>query len=180
MDEDKDFAISREEFQKAIGKLPTQSRREMALMRAFQRMDKDGSGSLSKAELFQGSMLRNVGLSQAQIDDLISFVFTDDDKAVQYDEFLRLLNFKESESTIKQLFSKLDKDGSGALSAAEMRDAINKEGDLARVRPQLLKVLDEIEKDFLGRNIDFNRFVEVWLQKKEVIKTESFASNPYI
>lgn len=180
MDEDKNFQVSKEEFQKVIEKLPSASRREMELLKMFRTMDQNGDGSISKAELSDGAYMDGLGLTEAEINELFSFIFTDKDGKIQYDEFLKLMNFKQSESTLNQLFTKLDKDGSGQISADELAKAINEEGELARVRPQLIGVLSDYEKDHLGRPIDFHRFVTLWMQKKNEFKADEFAANPYI
>ncbi|KAK3791750.1 hypothetical protein RRG08_011542 [Elysia crispata] len=180
MDKDKDFKVSRDEFNKAVGKLPKGSRREMALLRDFQRIDKDKSGSLSREELMESMHARNTSLRKDTIEKIFEETWKDDDTEIQYDEFLRLLNFQESESVLKQLFTKLDKDGSGELSVEEMREALNLEGEIARLRPQILKLLDEQAKDFLGKKIDFHKFVSIWLQQKETVRKTPTASNPYV
>ena len=99
---------------------------------------------------------------------------------VAYDEFLRLVNYEESDSQLKKIFNELDKDGSGELSVEEMRQAINSEPELARVRPQVQKVLDSVATDFLGRKIDFNRFVQVWMDQRATLRAEDTSSNPYV
>ncbi|RUS87592.1 hypothetical protein EGW08_004637 [Elysia chlorotica] len=179
MDENKDFKVSREEFNKAIGKLPNASRREMALMRDFKRIDKDGSGSLTRGELMAASFNLDTSLSRDTIKKIVSETYSDDDGEIQYDEFLRILNFAESESMLNKTFAKLDTDGSGEISLDEMWEAVKSEGELARLRPQILRLLESQAKDFEGKKMDFHRFVTLWLQQKDDILAKA-EDSPYI
>ncbi|GFR69247.1 hypothetical protein ElyMa_005625700 [Elysia marginata] len=84
---------------------------------------------------------------------------------VQYDEFLKVLNFKENESALKALFWKVDGDGSGELSAQEVREEIARQ----EKNPQnlgMLRVLRDIEKQLGEDKINFSQFSELCLKRK--------------
>ncbi|GFR85563.1 calmodulin [Elysia marginata] len=82
MDKNNDFQVTKEEFVKCFEKLPRPSRREMALWTAFKKMDKDGSGALSKKELMSQAVFMDVGMNDEEISNLIDYVFGDSDGQV--------------------------------------------------------------------------------------------------
>ena len=88
---------------------------------------------------------------------------------VSWDEFLRLLNFKESETVLNQVFSLLDKDGSGELTVEEMKEAIEREGELRKLRPYILRALDSHSKD-AGKKLNYQQFVILWHKQKQQIR----------
>ncbi|GFR69253.1 calmodulin-like protein [Elysia marginata] len=83
MDQNKDSKVTKDEFVKCFDKLPKPNRREMVLWAAFKKMDKDGSGTLSKTELMDQAVFKNVGMSDEEISNLKDFVSEDSDGQVK-------------------------------------------------------------------------------------------------
>lgn len=165
LDKNDDGKISKEEFNKGIHNLPVGSKREMALAKAFKDMDKDGSGSLSRQEIRNALYAAKTDLTTDQIKDVFKYATKDADKEIQYDEFLKILNFSQSESTVRKVFDQLDTDKSGAVSLDEILKAVSTEGELSHVMDQIGQVFREISNDPSAKDITFNKFCEAWMKK---------------
>ena len=173
LDKNKDFRVSRDEFQNVVGDSPKATEEEMALRREFQRIDSNKGGTLSQAELM--GTLHGTGssiLPRETTEKILEHTVTDSDGEVSYDEFLRLVGFDDSESELRKIFSAIDKDLSGDLSREEMEvAAASADPELTGHRLQIFKVTYSVDLDFLGREVDFHRFVTIWMDRRATAGT---------
>lgn len=167
LDKNKDDRISRSEFKACCDKLPKMTLREFAFRKAFNKLDKDQSGYLSKQELMEALKGdSDVEVSSKLVSESLLYLTKgDDDGKIAYDEFLRILNFDESASVLNQIFRRLDKDGSGSLTLDEINAAIAAEGELQKMRPRLVQLVKQQGGD-PSKKINYHEFVAAWLKKK--------------
>lgn len=100
---------------------------------AFQLFDKDGDGSITTTEL--GTVMRSLGQSPTEEDlrQMINEVDADGSGTIDFAEFLTLMarkiKTKDSEAEIVEAFKVFDKDGSGKISADELRQVMHNLGE---------------------------------------------------
>ncbi|PVD26762.1 hypothetical protein C0Q70_14440 [Pomacea canaliculata] len=96
----------------------------------FDMFDKDRSGGVSLKEL--GDILKATGLdvSSEQLSRLISKYDTNGDGDIDFEEFTRLITESEVAAAVAgaRIFKAIDTDGSGSVSASELRTALDKRG----------------------------------------------------
>eukprot|EP00005_Dracoamoeba_jomungandri_P001875 CAMPEP_0174257642 /NCGR_PEP_ID=MMETSP0439-20130205/6752_1 /TAXON_ID=0 /ORGANISM="Stereomyxa ramosa, Strain Chinc5" /LENGTH=148 /DNA_ID=CAMNT_0015340815 /DNA_START=80 /DNA_END=526 /DNA_ORIENTATION=- len=118
---------------------------------AFSLFDKDGDGQITCHEL--GTVMRSLGQNptQAGLKDMIQEVDVDGDGKIDFAEFLTMMARKmqdsEGENEIREAFKVFDKDGSGFISAAELRHVMTNLGE---------KLTDE-EVDEMLREADVDK-----------------------
>lgn len=95
---------------------------------AFYSFDQDGEGSIGREEL--GDLLEALGenLSPVEVDEMLAQVDEDGSGQIDFEEFLGMMQRKmsndELEQEIRDSFSLLDKDGSGLISADELKHVV--------------------------------------------------------
>lgn len=101
--------------------------------KAFLLFDKDGDGSITTTEL--GTVMRSLGQNPTEADlrQMISEVDADDSGTIDFAEFLTLMarkiKTKDSDAEILEAFKVFDKDGSGKISADELRLVMHNLGE---------------------------------------------------
>ncbi|KAK2071519.1 hypothetical protein P8C59_005935 [Phyllachora maydis] len=91
----------------------------------FALFDKDKSGDITAEEL--GTVMRSLGInaSASELQDMVNEVDTDKNGKISFDEFLALMSIKakdqDTEQELRNAFNVFDKDGSGTISAEELR-----------------------------------------------------------
>jgi calcium-dependent protein kinase len=95
------------------------------LRKVFQAMDSNGDGKLSREELFD-YYAKEMGPEQAteEVNRIMNEVDTDNSGFVDYTEFIKAtLDYKTITSAgfLKRAFDVFDKDGSGTISASELK-----------------------------------------------------------
>eukprot|EP00930_Biecheleria_cincta_P066801 TRINITY_DN5306_c0_g2_i1.p1 TRINITY_DN5306_c0_g2~~TRINITY_DN5306_c0_g2_i1.p1 ORF type:complete len:759 (-),score=142.47 TRINITY_DN5306_c0_g2_i1:75-2351(-) len=96
-------------------------RRAEKVTEVFQRMDVDGSGTLSKEEM--SVVFMELGVQEAEADILMRSLDTDADGLIEYSEFIAGCMSIRREEVLQQLrlaFSIFDTDNSGYLDRAEL------------------------------------------------------------
>lgn len=102
-------------------------------VQAFLLFDKDGDGSITTTEL--GTVMRSLGQNPTEADlrQMISEVDADDSGTIDFAEFLTLMarkiKTKDSDAEILEAFKVFDKDGSGKISADELRLVMHNLGE---------------------------------------------------
>ena len=97
------------------------------LTKMFERMDKDGSQTLSKDELKKGLSEGGMTLSEKELDKLFIEVDKDCSGAINYSEFVTAFMDRSMLLTEKKLelaFKFFDKDGNGIIDKEEVMTAI--------------------------------------------------------
>lgn len=100
---------------------------------AFLLFDKDGDGSITTTEL--GTVMRSLGQnpSEEALRQMINEVDADGSGTIDFAEFLTLMarkiKTKDSQAEIIEAFKVFDKDGSGKISAEELRTVMHSLGE---------------------------------------------------
>ncbi|BFZ22030.1 hypothetical protein BsWGS_25068 [Bradybaena similaris] len=168
LDRDKDKKITREEFKATLSNLPRLSIKEFVLRKTFLKLDKDGSGFLTRSEIIDATKSEGgLDISPEKISDLLIYLSKeDDDEKVSYEEFLHVFGVESAATVMKQVFAKLDVDGSGFLTKEEILDAVKAENELKLKADKISDLLIYWVKD-KDKKISYNEFVDVWLKQKE-------------
>ena len=92
---------------------------------AFAIFDKDGGGSITTQEL--GDVMKSLGQkpTNAELDTMVREIDADGNGEIDFPEFLtmmlRKMNEGNPEKELMDVFMVFDKDGSGTISAEELR-----------------------------------------------------------
>ena len=93
---------------------------------AFNLFDKDGNGFINTNEL--ASVLRSLGQNntEAELQEMISEIDSDDNGSIDFPEFLTMMARKMKENNnikdeIHEIFKVFDKEGNGFISVAELK-----------------------------------------------------------
>ncbi|GFN99931.1 calcium-dependent protein kinase [Plakobranchus ocellatus] len=171
LDRNADNKITRDEFKDAMIRLPRMTTKEFMLRKTFMQLDRDKSGYLVRSELMNALKRGRMGIRipPDQIAAIEASLSEDKDGRIAYEEFLERLGVEESASFLKQIFGMLDKDKSGYLSREEIIKALESEGELQRLIPRLLPLLERLDTRDRDQKISYSEFVEEWI--KEDAKT---------
>ena len=90
-----------------------------------------------------------------------------------------MINFVESVNGLPQVFEAMDKDKSGLLTFEEMVNGIGGQTSLARLRPQVMNVLELYVNDYPGQQVDYKQFVIYWNKQAEMVRQANTRANPY-
>ena len=129
------------------------------LREAFQTLDKNGDGRVSREELltkYRETM--SSASAEKEVADIMTQVDTNNSGFIDYTEFLTASLSKSrhlSQENLETTFSLFDKDGSGKISAEELRGML--EGSAAAGDQQWKKVIGEVDRNGDGE-IDMKEF----------------------
>lgn len=111
-----------------IGSQLISKREREDLATVFRKLDKNSDGKLSKEEIKEGYHVHYGKLiSDAEIDAMFKAVDTDNNGYIEYTEFVvAAMNEKAlmTQERIKGAFNMFDKDRSGMISNAEIREVL--------------------------------------------------------
>ena len=125
----------------------------------FADMDVDGSGFLTVAELKAGLTSSGLEISDAEVDRLLTQLDSNRTGVVNYSEFITGVAERThflAKERLNALFASLDTDGSGDITAAELKAAMG--GSEAAWRP----LLDQVDSNKDGK-VDAREFKEMLL-----------------
>ncbi|ELU10987.1 hypothetical protein CAPTEDRAFT_224462 [Capitella teleta] len=130
---------------------------------AFNMFDKDGDGAISCQEL--GIVMRSLGINpdQTELQDMIQEHDTDGSGQIEFPEFCEMMckhldgDPKDQDEVYREAFKTFDRDGSGRISAEELRQVMRNLGEnlTADEVEQMIKEAD-IDED---GEINYQEFV---------------------
>ncbi|KAL6907301.1 hypothetical protein GGI43DRAFT_397066 [Trichoderma evansii] len=133
------------------------------LKQAFSTFDQDGNGVITGKEL--GDVMRRLGLNptEAELQDMIREIDTDNDDTIDFDEFVAMMTTKaqgqDEDMELREAFKVFDRDGSGTISAAELRLVMQSIGENL-TNEMIDEMICAADQDGDG-TIDYDEFVAI-------------------
>ena len=135
------------------------------LLKAFQELDKDHDGQLTKDELIAAyKQYSNQTLADKAVEDIIKKVDFNSTTAIDFSEFLVAnLNYQQSmnDKQLEQLFQMIDKDKNGFITSEELKEFFHL-GD-AQHEAFVKEMINEVDKNNDGL-ISFAEFEDMMKQ----------------
>jgi len=134
---------------------------------AFDLFDQDGNNAISKEEL--GVVMRRLGLnpSDSELKDMIREHDLDESGQIEFGEFCHLLaqrmEGEDKEEHLKAAFRTFDQDGSGKISALELRNVMHSLGEKL-TDSEINDMILEADIDGDGQ-INYEEFVKIMVTK---------------
>lgn len=132
----------------------------------FISIDKNGDGKLSREELLeQYANEMSIEDAEKEVNRIMQEVDSDNNGFIDYTEFLKAtLDIKKVLSTenLKTAFKVFDRDGSGSISAAELRKVL--EGGIPSDDRVWNEIITEVDQNGDGE-IDLQEFQDIILKK---------------
>lgn len=124
---------------------------------AFQLIDENGDGRITKDELRKGLQIYDPSITapDEEVEKIFKIIDTDNNGYLEFEEFARVIIDKKKLLTneiIKFTFNFFDKDGSGEITLEELQDIFGKNNEEA-----IRELVNEVDTDKNGR-IDFDEF----------------------
>ncbi|KIW82217.1 hypothetical protein Z517_05244 [Fonsecaea pedrosoi CBS 271.37] len=129
----------------------------------FALFDKDGSGTITAQEL--GEIMKSLGQnpSDSELQDMINEVDVDRSGSIDFEEFLKMMSTtvkaQDFAHETRAAFNVFDKDGSGTISADELRQVMKSLGENL-TDEEIDEMIREADKDKNG-TIDYEEFVQL-------------------
>lgn len=147
----------------------------------FIQLDKDNDGQISKREFSEGiKILKLTDQNNEQIQDLFKIMDTNNNKNINYSEFIAASldkKFYFNQEKLLEVFESFDTTKDGKISYDEFKSIISSDKKLKYESFRVLrKEFEEVDKNKDGM-IDYNEFVMIISKKKDQIipKKESYA-----
>ncbi|CAG8764332.1 16472_t:CDS:2, partial [Cetraspora pellucida] len=129
----------------------------------FSKLDKDNDGCITATEL--GMVINSIGydFSKSQLQSMVDNVDSDKDGKINFDEFLKMMTIKMSESdndrALREAFKVYDKDGNGFITAAELKSAMESIGEKISYK-EVEEMISHADLDGDGR-INYEEFIRM-------------------
>ena len=140
----------------------------------FEQLDTNGDGMLTFAELHEGLS----SLPIAELREIWASVDIDQSGFIDYSEFLAATMDRSvylQEKKLWEAFVTFDKDGSGKISAQELREVLGREGQGMGSQEFWDSLVQEADKNQDGE-IDFSEFIDMMEDRKITQIITTFAS----
>jgi len=136
---------------------------------AFDMFDKDGDGAISCREL--GIVMRSLGINpnEVELQDMIQEHDTDGSGQIEFEEFCEMMlkhmeeDPRTQEEVYREAFRTFDKDGSGCISAEELRTVMGSLGETL-TDEEIDQMIQEADIDKDGE-INYEEFVQMMCGK---------------
>jgi calmodulin len=134
---------------------------------AFSLFDKDGDGFITTKEL--GTVMRSLGQNptEAELQDTINELDWNNNATIDFSEFLivaaRTIRYPDPEKEMMEAFRVFDKDGSGFISAAELRHVVTNLGEKL-TDEEVDEIIRDADVDAYGRT-NYAEFVKMMMSK---------------
>eukprot|EP00882_Tetradesmus_deserticola_P033647 GHRQ01038454.1.p1 GENE.GHRQ01038454.1~~GHRQ01038454.1.p1 ORF type:complete len:160 (+),score=52.09 GHRQ01038454.1:540-1019(+) len=131
----------------------------------FMDMDRDGSGTISYAELKEGLRRKGAAVADHELERIMAQVDLDGNHTLDFQEFLTATVFMgklQRRENLMAAFQHFDTDGSGFISEEELLQALQKEGVSAAA---IQSLLSEVDRDN-DCNVDYDEVCEKNKQPK--------------
>ena len=128
----KDFNIEKKLQQATITYLVNQLAQKedlIELQKAFKALDTNSDGKLSREELIEGYRKIYGELAESEVDKILARVDANGSGEIDYSEWIVATINKDkllSKDKLKAAFQLFDRDGSGAISADEIKEILSK------------------------------------------------------
>jgi calmodulin len=134
---------------------------------AFNLIDKDGSGRISRNELSSLFLALRQKVTSAELKDLMTGVDTDGDGTLDFPEFLTMmsstLESTKQEQELQKAFREFDKDGNGYISRDELIQVMHSQGD-ELTDEEIDGMIKTADQDKDGQ-VDYREFVAMMKQQ---------------
>ena len=115
---------------------------------AFIKFDKNGDGQLTHQELLEGiQSVPEINLTLTDINEAMQVIDSNNNGVIDYTEFIAACMYSQDysqEKQIKQAFQYFDKDGSGTITAEELRNCLQSE-DQTLTDEEINKLISEVD-----------------------------------
>mmetsp|Transcript_22576 Transcript_22576/g.22326 ORF Transcript_22576/g.22326 Transcript_22576/m.22326 type:complete len:469 (+) Transcript_22576:13-1419(+) len=160
-------SLQKATFAFIASQLSTKEERE-EMLEVFKSLDRDNSGTLSRAELIEGYQ-RLYGYAvediEGEVDRIMRQVDTDQSGEIDYTEFIAATihsNRLLSRDRLEAAFRAFDLDGSGSISAEELKAMLGRHKNYSDSVWQA--IINEVDQNGDGV-IDFREFTEMMLRR---------------
>ena len=127
----------------------------------FIALDKDNNGTLSKDELLEGiNKFGENKISQEDINDIFKKIDTNENKKIDYTEFVSSLIGKDiylNKDKLKEVFDALDKNKKGKIEKNDVKNILNLEENCIKKYESLLEEIGKGKDD----EINFDEFFKM-------------------
>lgn len=118
------------------------------LFQVFSKFDKNGDGVLTKDEIYEGylEIVGDKDEAKAEADKIMKAADIDKNEKIDFNEFLMACTNRQkllNKEKLEQTFKMFDKDGSGSISASEIKAVLCPSLNDSKAIDQLIKEVDE-------------------------------------
>ena len=148
--------------------MPLNAQEEARAKEIFDALDADGSGKISKDNLKQALADAGFEVTDDEIEAVIGMVDSAGDGTISWDEFKTVVEARpikrRIEAALRKLFEAMDTDGSGYVTASDLRNLLDEAGFSDEVSDdQLAELISKVDTAGDGR-VSFEEFLGVFFE----------------
>eukprot|EP00800_Vazella_pourtalesii_P021360 TRINITY_DN78_c2_g1_i1.p1 TRINITY_DN78_c2_g1~~TRINITY_DN78_c2_g1_i1.p1 ORF type:complete len:322 (-),score=75.71 TRINITY_DN78_c2_g1_i1:941-1858(-) len=162
VDEDRNGTIEFPEFLVMMARQLREVDENEELKKAFNVMDIDHDGFITKSELSEAMKILGHNLTEEEVETMIKDADKNGDNKVDFDEFVAIMKqmaemaSSERIKELAEMFKNFDKDGDGKITFDELKEELRNIGDFKSDK-EILQMIREVDLDKNG-TIEFNEF----------------------